>query len=57
MLMLHKKLDLGMRQRTALTTLLHEARDELPTHARTALAAEVDSLAAGIEQLDAEIMA
>ena len=43
-----------------LTKLLHEARDELPAHARTALTslvAQLDKLAAEIEQLEAEIMA
>ncbi len=44
----------------ALTKLLHEARDELPAHVRTALAslvAQLDGLAAEIERWEAEIMA
>jgi transposase len=43
----------------ALTTLLHDAQDELPAHARTALSSLVvhlDKLAAEIERLEAEIM-
>lgn len=43
----------------ALTKLLHDARDELPAHARTALSslvAQLDKLAAEIERLEAEIM-
>ncbi|PSK80415.1 transposase [Limimaricola soesokkakensis] len=43
----------------ALTTLLNDARDDLPAHARMALSslvAQLDKLAAEIERLEAEIM-